>query len=86
MSVCVNLMNLAKLPRIADREGRTGAYAYGNFVGIGPWYASGQTVIPTSTSQKAQDLSRTVNGTIKPDTFQKGFPCSADAACPALPA
>lgn len=86
MAVCANLLNLSKLPRIADREGRVGGYAYGNFVGIGPWYASGQTVVPTSSSQKAQDLSRTVTGTYKADTFQKGFPCSASAACPALAA
>lgn len=83
MSVCVQLLNTSQLPRLADREGRVGGFAYGNFVGIGPWYASGQTVVPTSTSQKAQDLTRTVNGTVKPDTFQKGFPCSGSSACPA---
>lgn len=82
MSVCVKLLSLCAVPKLATREGHTGAYAYMNSIGTGPWYASGQRVVPTATSQKAQDLTRTVNGVTKPDTFQKGFPCSTSAACP----
>lgn len=84
MSACARLLPLCTVPNIATREGQTGALAYMNVVGVGPWYASGLQVVQTSTSEKAQDLSRTYTGTVKPDTFSKGFPCMSDAACPAV--
>lgn len=85
MSVCARpLLPLCSIPTMATREGHVGAHAYMNVVGIGPWYASGQQVVSTSTSQKEQDLSRTYNGTAKPNTFRKGYAFTSDAACPAV--
>ncbi len=79
---CVQLLPLCSIPRVATREGMTGATAYGNFVGIGLWFASGQTLsFPNSTA--VQDKSKTYVGTVKPDTFNKGFAGIASAACPA---
>ena len=79
---CVQLLPLCSIPRVATREGMTGATAYGNFVGIGLWFASGQTLsFPNSTA--VQDKSKTYVGTVKPNTFSKGFAGIANAACPA---
>lgn len=82
MSSCVSLLPLCSTPVLATREGMTGAYAYGNWIGVGLWFASGQQLtFPRSTL--AQDQSRTYVGTVKPDTFSKGFACNVPAACPA---
>lgn len=79
---CVQYLPLCSPPKIALREGQAGAYAYLNVIGIGPWYASGQTVTAPSAS-KSQDLSRTYTGTVKPNTFSKGFAGYGSASCPA---
>lgn len=79
---CVELLPLCSTPRLATREGMTGANAYGNFIGIGLWFASGQTLTFPSASA-VQDKSRTYAGTVKPNTFSKGFSCSVPASCPA---
>lgn len=80
---CVQLLPLCSIPKVATREGATGAYAYGNWVGFSQlWFASGQSLaFPNSTA--AQDNSRTYQGTVKPNTFSKGFSCSVPGACPA---
>jgi len=79
---CVQLLPLCSTPKVVTREGLTGAYAYMNLIGIGLWFANGQTMtFPNSTA--VQDKSRTYLGTVKPDTFSKGFSCSVPAACPA---
>jgi len=78
---CVQLLPLCSPPKQALREGQAGANAYINLIGVGPWYASGQTVTAPSAS-KAQDSSRTYNGTVKPDTFSKGFAGYSTASCP----
>ncbi len=78
---CVELLPLCSTPKVATREGLTGATAYMNLIGVGIWYASGaQLTFPSS--QAPQDQSRTYQGTIKPNTFTKGFPCNVPAACP----
>lgn len=78
---CVQLLPLCSIPKVATREGMTGATAYGNFVGIGLWFASGQTLeFPNSTA--VQDKSKIYTGTVKPDTFTKGFAGLSSAACP----
>lgn len=79
---CVTLLPLCSTPKLATREGMTGATAYKNVVGIGMWFASGQTLtFPNSTH--VQDKSRTYVGTVKPDTFSKGFSWNVPGACPA---
>jgi hypothetical protein len=77
---CVQLLPLCSVPRIASREGDTGQYAYGNFVGLGIYFFSGQT-FSNPTSSAAQDQSRTYIGTVKPNTFRKGFACAVPSAC-----
>lgn len=79
---CVQLLPLCSIPKLATREGMTGANAYGNYIGIGLWFASGQQLTFPSASL-VQDKSRTYVGTVKPDTFSKGFACSVPGACPA---
>jgi len=79
---CVELLPLCSTPRVATREGQTGANAYMNLIGVGLWFASGQTMTFPS-AQAAQDQSRTYQGTVKPNTFSKGFACNVPAACPA---
>ncbi len=81
MPSCVKLLPLCSIPKVATREGMTGATAYGNFVGLGPWYASGQTMAFPRASA-VQDKSKTYVGTVKPDTFNKGFYGIEQAACP----
>jgi len=79
---CVSLLPLCSTPKLATREGMTGATAYGHFVGLGLWFASGQTLtFPGSTA--VQDKSRVYNGLAKPDTFSKGFGCNVPGSCPA---
>lgn len=81
MSSCVQLLPLCSIPKLATRDGLTGANAYKNIIGVGLWFASGQTLsFPNSTG--VQDKSRTYVGTVKPDTFTKGFAGVASAACP----
>lgn len=81
-SACITLLPLCSVPRVATREGATGANAYMNLIGVGLWFASGQTLsFPNSTM--VQDKSRTYQGLVKPDTFSKGFSCNVPAACPA---
>ena len=78
---CVELLPLCSTPRVATREGHTGATAYMNLIGVGIWFASGaQLAFPSA--QGAQDQSRTYQGTVKPNTFSKGFACNVPAACP----
>lgn len=79
---CVTLLPLCSNPKVATREGQTGASAYMNIIGVGIWYASGQQV-NTAVASGPQDLSRTYVGTVKPDTYSKGFSCNVPAACPA---
>lgn len=77
---CVELLPLCANPRIASREGDTGPYAYSNSVGLGIYFFSGQTFSNPSSSA-IQDASRTSVGTLKPDTYSKGFACSVPSAC-----
>jgi len=79
---CVQLLPLCSTPVLATREGQTGANAYGNYIGIGLWFASGQTLAFPS-AQGVQDKSRTYVGTVKPNTFTKGFSCYVPGTCPA---
>lgn len=72
----VELLPLCSIPAIADREGRTGANAYMNTIGIGIHYASGDTVDLTS-ARIPQDTSRTFVGVTKPNLYNKGFTCSS---------
>lgn len=82
MSSCIQLLPLCSKPVLATRTGLTGANAYLNAIGLGLWFASGQTLtFPNSSA--VQDKSRTYAGTVKPDTFSKGFSCSVPAVCPA---
>ena len=81
MSPCVQLLPLCSIPKVATRTGLTGANAYLNLIGVGLWFASGQTLTFPSASG-VQDKSRTYVGTVKPDTFSKGFCGVASAACP----
>lgn len=78
---CVQLLPLCSKPVLATRDGLTGANAYLNLIGVGLWFASGQTLSFPNASG-AQDNSRTYAGTVKPNTFQKGFSCNAQAVCP----
>lgn len=79
---CVQLLPLCSTPKLATRDGLTGANAYLNLVGLGIWFASGQTLtFPNSSA--VQDKSRTYAGLIKPDTYSKGFSCNVPGACPA---
>ncbi len=67
-----SLLPLCSIPKQAMRDGWAGAYAHIllPFSSSGFWFASGQ--IPTfPESTIAQDRSRTLSGTTKPDTFQK---------------
>lgn len=77
---CVELLPLCSIPKVASREGDTGAYAYGNFVGLGIYFFNGQT-FSNPTSSMAQDRSRTYLGTSKPNTFTKGFVTPVAGAC-----
>ena len=79
---CVQLLPLCSTPVPATREGMTGANAYGNWIGVGIWFASGQT-FSDPHAQGVQDKSRIYTGTVKPNTFTKGFVGSGYAACPA---
>ena len=81
-SGCVELLPLCTIPKMATREGMTGATAYMNVVGVGIWFASGQQLTFPSSKQ-VQDKSRVYQGTVKPDTFNKGFAGISNAACPA---
>lgn len=78
---CVKYLALCNPPPLSLREGQVGAFAYINIIGVGPWYASGQ-LFDFPNAALAQDKSRTYNGTVKPDTFNKGFAGIGDAACP----
>lgn len=78
---CIKLLPLCSVPKVADREGRTGQFAYINAVGLGIRFASGQQ-FSAPGSVATQDTSRTYTGTVKPDTFDKGFPTYAVAECP----
>lgn len=80
-STCPTLLPLCSVPKLATREGMTGANAYMNIIGVGLWFASGQTATFPS-AQATQDKSRTYVGTVKPDTYSKGFACQVPAACP----
>lgn len=67
------LLPLCSVPKIAMRDGNTGAYAriLLPFYEFGYWFPSGQQyTFPSSTA--AQDPSMTMLGTSKPDTFTKG--------------
>lgn len=79
---CVELLPLCSIPKVATRTGLTGANAYLNALGLGIWFASGQT-FSNPSSQGLQDRSRTYQGLVKPDTFRKGFDYGVQAACPA---
>lgn len=81
-SGCVELLPLCTIPKVATREGLTGATAYMNLIGVGLWFASGQTATFPS-AEGAQDNSRVYTGQAKPDTFTKGFVTPQNAACPA---
>lgn len=82
MAGCVQLLSTCAIPRVSTRDGDTGADVWMNLIGIGFWSPSGATIsFPRSTI--AQDTSRTYQGSVKPDTFSKGFPCNVPAACPA---
>lgn len=81
MSVCVQYLPLCSPGKIALREGQTGANAYINVVGLGPWYASGQQFAFPS-AKALQDNTRTATGTVKPNTFNKGFAGIGTASCP----
>lgn len=76
-SARVELLPLCSQPALVDREGRTGANAYMNTIGIGIRYASGQTV-DLSGARAPQDTSLTYNGQTKPSNFTKGYTCSND--------
>lgn len=78
---CVEYLPLCNPGKIALREGQTGANAYLNVIGIGPWYASGQ-LYAFPSAQKAQDNTRTATGTVKPNTFSKGWAGYSSGACP----
>lgn len=78
---CVQLLPLCSTPRVATREGATGANAYLNALGLGIWFASGQT-FSNPSSQGLQDRSRTYQGLTRPDTFTKGFSYGVPATCP----
>jgi hypothetical protein len=87
---CVQLLPLCSTPKVATRESMTGATAYMNLIGGNPdgagngyWFASGQRFFNPG-SQAVQDASRTYQGTVKPDTYTKGFSCLVPAACPAV--
>lgn len=66
----VELLPLCSIPKVATREGHTGANAYANRIGTGPWYANGQ-VASNLNDRAPQDKSRTFQGSYKPDTFSK---------------
>jgi hypothetical protein len=79
---CVQLLPLCSTPKVATREGMTGANAYMNIVGVGLWFASGQSLsFPNST--RVQQKGMNEQGLVKANTFTKGFACSTPASCPA---
>lgn len=66
------LLPLCEVPKIAMRDGWTGAVAniFLPFYEYGYWFASGQQyTFPSGTIP--QDQSRTLYGTSKPNTFIK---------------
>lgn len=64
------LLPLCSIPKVATRDGWVGASARLLLPFYGYWFASGQTIsFPGSTV--AQDTSVAVNGTAKPDVYQK---------------
>lgn len=80
---CVQLLPLCSIPKMATRDNLTGATAYMNLIpDVGIWFASGQQLSFPAASIP-QDNSRTYQGTVKPDTFSKGFSCRVPAVCPA---
>lgn len=80
---CVELLPLCSIPKMATRDGLTGANAYMNLIpDVGMRFASGQ-VVTFPNAAIPQDNSRTYQGTWKPNTFTKGFTCSVPAVCPA---
>lgn len=77
---CVSLLPLCSIPKLASRDGMTGASQYVNLIGIGFWSPSGSTLTFPSASA-GQDQSRTYAGTAKPDTFSKGFSANVNGTC-----
>ena len=78
---CVKYLPLCYVPPSALKEGQVGANAYINLITVGPWYASGQQFSDPSASV-LQDATRTATGTVKPNTFRKGFAGFGTAVCP----
>lgn len=78
---CITLLPTCSTPKIATRTGLTGAFAYINGMpDLNIWFASGAQ-FNYAPYQAAQDQSRTYTGTVKPNTFQKGFACAVPADC-----
>jgi hypothetical protein len=66
------LLSLCSIPKLAIRDGYVGATArlLLPFYQYGYWFASGQQyTFPGATL--AQDTSRTLGGTVKPNTYTK---------------
>jgi len=64
------LLSLCSIPKIATRDGWVGATARILLPFYGYWFASGQT-LSAPAANVGQDLSRTLTGTDKPDTYSK---------------
>ena len=67
------LLNLCRVPPLADRDGNTGGIAHIFLPFYGYWYASGQ--IYPFTHSIAQDKSRTISGTRMINNYQKDCGC-----------
>ena len=65
------LLSLCSVPKLATRDGWVGATARILLPFYGYWFASGQTLNAPSANNIPQDVSRTLSGTSKPDTYIK---------------
>jgi hypothetical protein len=80
MASCATLLPLCSVPKLATRDGMTGASSYVNLIGIGFWSPSGSTLSFPDASIP-QDNSRTYAGTAKPNTFSKGYSANVPGTC-----
>lgn len=81
---CAQLLPLCDVGVPVSREGQVGAYAYENVFPLGPYYFSGAQVNDPS-AVIPQNADRTSIGTIKPNTFVKGYATISEGACPVPP-
>lgn len=69
--MAIQLLPICSTPKQAIRDGYTGANAHIYVPFSGYWFASGQSYTFPSDTNVQQNQKITIDGTTKPDTFQK---------------